>query len=421
MSETPAWLKSMEHGALGESRAKAFLLDRFWVLERSVDIHGADYLIQRRITEANFLDRDPPRLGIVQVKFIQDAASGIYIHEHYVKSKAGAAHDEFFVLVLSGHEDDERRFLLSAHDIATSCSLGSGKRESEYLLAGKRLITNGEFEITSKKRALDRIEHALKNADFLKNRRYIGASQYLKLTPDQIEHEFLLPLDNGYADIQKEFYEQKKKLQHTLFEMEELTEAIGKILRTTDPEVAFQIFDKEIDPYLGRGGFGPSISVGCEAFDDEDFLAAVQNHKQRLAKLRELGLIESYFDLMTAIEKSVVDNVTALEAVGKSDAVQVTVEYTPSSLKAPSIKVRRPSVNPKKFPLIEKSKLGRHVICFRPWDWLSWEVRTGKTSLPDDKDDIRAAVSNGSWIFRRKFQREIDLHLLGEGLVSPFA
>jgi hypothetical protein len=50
----------MEHGAIGEARAKAFLLDRFWVLERSVDIHGADYLIQRQIRQSNFLDREPP-------------------------------------------------------------------------------------------------------------------------------------------------------------------------------------------------------------------------------------------------------------------------------------------------------------------------------------------------------------------------
>ena len=31
----------MQNGALGEARTKAFLLDRFWILERSVDIHGA--------------------------------------------------------------------------------------------------------------------------------------------------------------------------------------------------------------------------------------------------------------------------------------------------------------------------------------------------------------------------------------------
>lgn len=43
------WIKSMENGALGEARARAFLMERFWVLERSVDVEDADFLIQRRL------------------------------------------------------------------------------------------------------------------------------------------------------------------------------------------------------------------------------------------------------------------------------------------------------------------------------------------------------------------------------------
>src|SRR5438045_3430379 len=123
MSETPGWLKSMEHGAIGESRARAFLLNRFWVLERSVDIQGADYLIQRRLTEANFLDQDPPRLGIVQVKFIQDASTNISIKKHYVLDRRGIPHEEFFLLVFNGREDEERMFLLSAEEIVKTCPL----------------------------------------------------------------------------------------------------------------------------------------------------------------------------------------------------------------------------------------------------------------------------------------------------------
>ena len=39
---------------LGEARARAFLMERFWVLERSVDVEGADYLIQQRLTQRIF-------------------------------------------------------------------------------------------------------------------------------------------------------------------------------------------------------------------------------------------------------------------------------------------------------------------------------------------------------------------------------
>jgi len=47
------------------NRAPEFLLNRFWGLERSLDIRDADYMIQRRLTENNFLGQEPPRLGTV--------------------------------------------------------------------------------------------------------------------------------------------------------------------------------------------------------------------------------------------------------------------------------------------------------------------------------------------------------------------
>ena len=382
MSETPSWLKSMEHGAIGESRARAFLLDRFWVLERSVDIHGADYLIQRRLTEKNFLDRVPPRLGIVQVKFIQDEATNVHIKQGYVLSEPGIPHEEFFLLVHTGREDEERQFLLSARDLASSCPLGAGEYEGLYKLTGKRLIKGGEFEIASKKRALDRIEHALKNADFFKNRTFIGTSNYLKLTPDQIEHEFLLPLENSYGDIQRVFYEEKKKLQRTLFDLEEVTEAMGRILRTTDPQEAFEIFESEVQIHIGNGGSGDHITMGCLAFRDEDFLSVVKDHKRRISKLKALGLTEAYFDLLSTIEKTVVKDVAELGAIGKSDVIRATVRYAPKTLKNASVTVKRAAGA--NAPAVKQSAPGHLIIYFRPWDWLEYEVRAGKKNRTEE-------------------------------------
>lgn len=418
MEDTPAWLKKMEHGAIGEARAKAFLLDRFWVLERSVDIHGADYLIQRQIRQSNFLDRESPRLGIVQVKFIQDRDTSIYIDREYVLDSSGDPYDEFFVLVLSGKEDDESAFLLSGREVA-ACPTKKGE-PNLYRVSGKRLLEEGAFRITNKKRALDRIEHALKNADFLKNRRFLSASSYFKPSPDNIDHDYLLPLDNGYADIRQSFFEEKEKLQSTLFELEELTEAMQEILRSTDPEVAQRVFEEKIGDYLGRGGLGTEIQVRCEAFDDEDFLTAVKNHKQRLAKLWELGLTDAYFDLMKVVEREVVSHVSALGAVDENDVVSVTVEYD-DHLSNPVVRVKRATDKRPHLHKVQKSRLGKHTILLKPWDWLSWEVRTGKEEAPSTTEDISRAFAKVPWQFRRRFQKEIDRHLLGEGLVSPFA
>jgi hypothetical protein len=409
----------MEHGGIGESRARAFLLDRFWVLERSVDIHGADYLIQRRLTQANFLDTDPPRLGIIQVKFIQDASTNVYVKKQYVLSDAGSPHEEFFLLVHTGREDEERRFLLSARDITSTCPLGSGENEGSYYLAAKRLITDAEFEITSKTRALDRIEHALKNADFLRNRKYIGTSQYVNLSPDHIEHDFLLPFENNYGDIQKIFFEEKKKLQHSLFELEEITEGIGKVLRATDPLEAFQIFESEVDIHIGRAGYHGRIMVSCEAFRDSDFLEVVKAHKQRTMKLKALNLLDPYLDLLAAIQKSAVDEVARLKAIKESDIVKITVEYAPTTLKKPMVTLQRSS-REVATPKVKESNLGRHVIYFKPWEWLSYEVRAGKEEAPTSEAQVASAINVGIWQLRRAFSQELDRHVLGDEFVSEW-
>jgi hypothetical protein len=130
MDERPAWLSAMEHGVLGEARARAFLLDRFWVLKRSVDIEGADLLIQLRDTRLGVFDSASPRVGLVQVKFIQDTNTAITIPAAYVRDGAGDAHNEFFLIVCTGSEDSERLFLLSASDICEGFDETQGTGDS---------------------------------------------------------------------------------------------------------------------------------------------------------------------------------------------------------------------------------------------------------------------------------------------------
>ncbi|AJS58191.1 hypothetical protein [Paenibacillus sp. IHBB 10380] len=79
MEDKPHWLLRMENGGLAEARTKAFLMDRFWILERSVDIQGADFIIQRRLTSQNILDATPPRFGVIQVKYYQNKYKHISI------------------------------------------------------------------------------------------------------------------------------------------------------------------------------------------------------------------------------------------------------------------------------------------------------------------------------------------------------
>jgi hypothetical protein len=414
MADTVAWMKRSQNGSLGEARARSFLLERFWVLERSIDKDGADYLIQRRLTEDNFLSREPPRLGVVQVKFIQDEGTAVYLVPEYVCDKDGRSHTEFFLLLHTGSEDRQRQFLISAKQITEDfeiSTLGSGKKK--YYLPGSAILKDSKYEVINKGRALDTIEHALRNANFMRNRAYFGASQYVKVEKHYIDSDFLLPIDNGYCHIDKEFYEEKKKLQNTLFDLEEVTEAIGKILRSTDPIEAYGIFEESIQQYIGSGGYGTKLSFSADFFRDNEFVAAAANHKERLKKIRELNIEHDYLQLLDEFEKKVLDWVLKTEVWKSEFILKVTSNYDQSYLRNLwlEFEVSEPSTN--KFPAIVRSSLGHHVILFKPASLKNtWNNRNDFT--PEE------IVSKNSWQIRRTFQREVDTYLLGEDLVSPW-
>src|SRR5208283_2549506 len=176
-SERPSWLKAMENGSIGEARARAFLIDRFWILERSVDIDGADYLIQRRLTAKNFLDREAPRLGVVQAKFARDEATTHYIHMTYVcDQNTGRPYGEFFLLLFSGHGGTESIYLLSAEEISTQFRLaGDGLK---YIIPAGQVIRSKQFIVRDKGLSLDRIDHALQIAEFETNRWFLRSTSY---------------------------------------------------------------------------------------------------------------------------------------------------------------------------------------------------------------------------------------------------
>ncbi len=76
------WEKRVDNGTIGEVRTKELIIDRFWVLERSIDRDGADFLIQRKLTSISSID--PPRFGIIQSKFRENIERIIEIKKKYV-------------------------------------------------------------------------------------------------------------------------------------------------------------------------------------------------------------------------------------------------------------------------------------------------------------------------------------------------
>lgn len=411
MSEAAPWLKAMENGELGEARAKAFLMDRFWVLERSVDVEGADYLVQRRLTQQNFMDRDPPRLGVVQVKFIQDGGTSISIHKSYVCDERGSPYNEFFLLVFTGREDSEKSYLLSAKDILNTFREVVDGSRTLLRLGGAKLLATSNFEVTRRALALDRIEHALRNADFFANRRFLSSTSYIKISVDHIDEDYLKPLDNQYANIQKAFFESKQKLQSVLFNLEDVAESMQRMLRSTDPIETMELYEDVIAQHVD--GHGRLALGSITDILDEDFLSAAKNHKDRLGKLRELGIEGDYFKLIHEYERRLVEQLAAPTFDASVRTIRVTLTYDPATLRDAHTEVCSGETD-EQTPYLSTSVKGRQVVYFNLKDALPKFAGTSSEDSSDRAEFVKAHL----WRIRRPILSEVDRHYLGEDLVA---
>lgn len=393
------WLKSMENGALGEAHARAFLMERFWVLERSVDVEGADYLIQRRLTGKNFLDREPPRLGVVQVKFIQNEATSITLPKTYVCDARGNAYTEFFLLIFSGREDRQKSFLFSAQDIMRDFTEKSDGGKSTLTVSGAHLLRSTNQAIFSKSTALDRIELALINANFMANRLFLSESSYVELNPDQIDPDLALPLGGWYGSIRRSFYEEKQKLQRTLFEMEEVLEAMNQILRLTDPVDAYALYKSVISQYVGSDR---CMSFSADFFRDSEIVDESKSHRARVARLRELNLLGSYVHLVQAYRRGVIDNVVAL---GKREGwIRIEVTYDPTTLMRPMITVNE---------MPDSSRIPPYAIPGHQVYFVKLENVFELSRREIYQPDIAKALQRRLYTLETRFQSDLDVFVFG--------
>ena len=406
MQDGPAWLKSMEHGALGEARARAFLMERFWVLSRSVDVEGADYLIQRRLTAATFLDKEPPRLGVVQVKFIQDGATYLRIPKPYLAAKDGQPYGEFFLLVFTGHEDDQKIFLLSAAEVLKDFEEKDVDGKTVLVLKGSGLLSNNNYRIRRQTTGLDKIDAALRTASLAANRTFLFQTGHVEIQREHIGHDWSLPIENDWGDIEKEFFAAKKAMRHTMFELEEAAEAISKILRSTDPAEAIALFKDTLGGIHDPRSYSPSLSFPCVGFD-EDFQTTVTQHRGKLDGLRKLKIESSYFALLEEFDRKLEDGLRRVLSTG-AQALRITVTYNAEDLANPSFVFSGTSPSDKRVRVCENYP-GCQVLEFDLQKLLSQEVRN-----PDAPASILAeALRQNGHEYRRLFVGAVDRAYLG--------
>lgn len=359
----PTWLKVMENGTVGEARTRSFLIDRFWVLERSVDTDGADFLIQRRTTTQRFTDRVPPRVGVIQAKYFQDRRTTHHIPKSYVVDAGGAPLEGFFTLLHVGKEDEGEMYLLSARQIVDTLSISTSHSPESYI-AGTTALQEA-FRVKARKLALDQIEHSLKRQTYYQSAAFLDQLNipYRRFSEDDIEFPWTLPLPNPFGEIPKMFVEQKEQLRKIVFDMEEVLGAIDAVLTEKDPRRALELMDALRDHVDGYG----KITFGDGAdFHWGDFPSALDTHDRWRQGLQADGLLEPYIAMGDKLQKALISHTTADPLTEKGDFVQATLEYNPSTLNVSNLSVKsgKPA---EKDPEIKASGHVRMARIFDEW------------------------------------------------------
>jgi len=325
----PTWLKVMENGSVGEARTRSFLIDRFWVLERSVDTDGADFLIQRRTTTQRFTDKVPPRIGVIQAKYFQDRRTTHYIPKTYVVDAKGNPLEGFFALLHVGREDQGEMYLLSARQIVDKLSV-SGSHSPESYVVGTAAIDE-TFRVKSRKLALDQIEHSLKSQTYLQTAAFFDQLNipFRRFSEDDIDFPWTLPLPNPVGEIPKMFVDQKEELRKIVFEMEEVLGIIDSVLTEKNPRKALELMDDlraHVDGYRRISfGYGADFYWG-------DFPSALDTHERWRQALQADRLLEPYIAMGEQLRAALVARAGSHPLTEKDDFLQAFLEYDPTNL-----------------------------------------------------------------------------------------
>lgn len=342
MTKDPPWLKAMQNGHLGESRVRAFLAERFWILERSVDVQGADFLVQRRDLSASILADRAPRMAIIQAKFVQDGTTEIVIPWHYVRQPDGRIPDEFFLLVTTGAEDDGRMFMLTGSDIVDTFSAKERRGAPVYATAATRILSNNNLEITTTRRlALNRIEAALARSSFRANRHFVYGFGIEKPTRDQVHPDFLVPLQNWYGDIPDLVLERREAARHLLGQLAEAADVLENIANAADPIDLARIVADELEPLVSYGG---KLAFDATNLYSDELAQVAQAQREHLTRIRSAGIQGNYFALIEKLDGEARCFARQMREKPVPPSVDVVVTFKPKVLGSPSVRIESASI-----------------------------------------------------------------------------
>lgn len=236
------------------------------------------------------------------------------------------------------------------------------------------------------------------------NRMFLSESSYVKLSPDQIDSDLTLPVDSWYVPIKRSFYEEKEKLQRTVFDMEDVLEAMHQILRTTDPVDAYTLHKSVISQHIDSNR---NLVFSANFFRNSEIVDEVNAHRARVARLRELNLLGAYVNLVQAYRSAVIDNVVALgKRVGW---IRIEAAYDRWTLLRPTIKV----VEVPGPPHVVIPAAPGHQAYFVNLDHV-FALSIREIYQPD----IAKAVQRRLYALETRFQAELDLFIFGSDFLD---
>lgn len=399
-AKKPDWLARAEHGSVGEARTKAFLADRFWVLERSVDVDGADFLIQRRILGVN-----APALGIVQVKYFQNERTTQYVHKEYVCDNNNKPRTEFFLMCHTGEADEARRYLLHARDIVRDFKIApkDHTQEGKYIIPGIKIVKDKTYEIISAANTLKYMEWDLETTELKSNRQFVSYMFPVADPTDAIDSAFRIDLDNESADIPESMAKLKRKTQSLIFDLEDMIKDLNKILIETDPEEALELVEcLDLDGHR-------RISFSCDLYD-EYLHDAVEEHKRQYDILRSLGVLDAFLKIKEECDRVICEDLLKRGKLEPDLAQTISIKYNIQTLEIERIIAKivngdNSTQTAENCGLLINKK-GLVKAYWKPGTHRRMDIKNGKL-VNIECENWQATIADGKWKIIRPIMRAI--------------
>lgn len=157
------------NGKAGESRTAGLLQPGFWLLTRSPDVDGTDFLIQEPADGIEALrarSRKIEAFGIVQAKYFE-GRNAVLIAREYVLD-GGDPRPEFFAILHTDSEHDEPiHYFFTAKEISATFEITSDGKHYRFAITNDRKYT--EYQNRSRKEIRAAINNGIRTASAERN------------------------------------------------------------------------------------------------------------------------------------------------------------------------------------------------------------------------------------------------------------